>query len=528
MDKEIMYGLDACLKVKKGIDAVADAVKITLGPKGRNVLLKRNGQTVIVNDGGTIAHEIQFKDDLINMGADIIKGVIKKTTDTVGGGRTASAVLTQEIISSGTSLLEKGLNMNLVKKGMNQAVEDITNSLKEMAIPIESLEELTNVAIISTESDVLGKTIAEVIHTVGRNGFVTVEDSHTLGVTTSYVEGLQLDRGYVSAYMVTDPERMDAVLKDTEVLVTDKSISQSDIVPLLTELLASEKRSLLIIADDFDKDVIPFFVVNSMKGAFRVLAVKAPGFGPQKESWLRDISVSTGATLVSDSIGSKFEIANLGHVKKVVSTKDKTTLYEGSESELTSHIETLTSQLAELNPGYEKSQLETRIARLSSKIATIHVGTSSDIETINTRLKIEDGVHETKNALEEGIVPGGNVAYLHATKNLKMRDSDSAEDLGYNIIWSAVLAPLKQIIANGGYESLDTLLELSRSESDLAGYDVNTNTVVPDIVSLGIVDAVKVTRTIIENAVSAAALFLTMGAVVYTPNEKEETYEATR
>ena len=503
-------------KLKQGLDVVANAVKITIGPKGRNVGIEQGTTPIIANDGGMIAKYIQLKDPVENMGAQIIKDVIQKTSEKVGGGRTASAILTQALVEEGYKALDKDMNVTLLKKGMNEAVKDITENLKANAKQVTTKEEIKQIATISTESNELGTVISDVVYALGKDCTVTIEDAQTLGVTSKIEEGIKFDKGWISQYMVNDPQRMEAVYSDVNVLVTDKKIAYyKDIYPTIKACADGGFNSLVVICEDFEGEALNNSIIMRVKGQFNLLAIKMPGFSDKKE-WLEDICLSVGAELVSDTMGTKLETAKLGKANKIICTKDSTVLV-GSQS-----TEAKVTELKALKENstnkYEQDKLQGRIAILSGKIGVIKVGAPTESELKYLKLKIEDGVNESKRALEEGIVVGGDVAFIHARPNYKEGINEQA--LGYNIVLNAVEAPLRQIITNSGDSPDVTINSLTGGNS---GYDALTGKIEPNMFECGIIDAVKVTRTVLENAVSAAGMFLTMEVTI-----TEETDESSK
>lgn len=495
-------------KLKKGLDTVADAVKITIGPKGRNVVIERGYDPLISNDGGTIANEIQLKDKVENMGAQIIKGVIRKTSDKVGGGRTASAILTQAIVTEGLKQVENGMNMTLFKKGMSSAVEDIITNLKKNAKKVTTNEEIKQIATISTESDELGAVICSVIESVGKDCVVTVEESQSFGITSEITDGLKFDKGYVSPYMVTNPERMEAEFKDAPVLITDKKLSMfKDLMGIIKGLAEAGTNSLVVICEDFDGEALNNSVIMKIRGQFNILAIKAPGF-QDKWEWLQDIALTTGGSIVSDKTGVQFTQEALGKAKKVISTKDSTVII--GTGDVKNKLNDLKSQLENAENQWEKDKLERRIATLGGHVAIIKVGAATESELKYLKQKIEDGVNESKRALEEGIVIGGDCAYIHAVKNLRVSQVEYPEFIkGYEIVCKAVEAPLKQIVTNAN-ASPDVVVKAIKDGDKFLGFNALTNEIERDMFKAGIVDALKVTRTTLENALSGASMFLTI------------------
>lgn len=523
MSKIIKYNEEARKALKKGIDAVADAVKITLGPRGRNVVLDRGyGGPTITNDGVSIAKEITLKDKFENMGAEIIKEVATKTNDIAGDGTTTSVILTQAIVSEGMKHTSMGVNAMQLRAGIEAAAKDVLAALKEISKPIKTKEEIRQVATISAETPEIGQIIADTIEKVGKDGVVTVEESQSIGIDSDVVEGLQFDKGYVSAYMVTNPERMEAEYRDAPILLTDKKISTiKEILPLLEKLAASGKKEIVIIAEDVDGDALTTFVVNKLRGGFNVLAVKAPGFGDRKKELLADIAVTIGAKVVSEDTGLKLdavELDVLGRATKVVATKDKTTIVggKGKKADIDARIAIIRAQKENNDSKFDVEKLDERIAKLSGGVAVIRVGAATETEMKYLKLKIEDAVNATKAAIEEGIVAGGGSALVLAAKkirgNLELNRNPltSEAKIGYDIILKALEAPLKQIAINAGKDDGSVIVnKIMESPDVVAGYDALSDSMEKNMITKGIIDPVKVTRTALENASSAAAILLT-------------------
>ena len=504
---EIIYNTK---KLKEGIDSVANAVKITIGPKGKNVIIDRGN--LVTNDGGTIARAIMFKDRTVNMGASLIKNVINKTSERAGGGRTASAILVQELTTRGLTYSEMGMDMNSIKKGMSQAKDDLIKKIKGLSKKVTSNEEVKQVATISTESEELGKVIADTIQKIGKDGIVQIEEGQTFGITTEITEGLEFDRGYVSPYMVTNPERMEAEYKNPPIYITDRKINTyKEIYPLIERLAKQKATSLVIIAEDFSEDTLRNFILMKLQGAFNILAIKAPGFGENKKIMLEDMALAVGAEI---TITDDFK---LGSAEKVISTKDTTTIIKGA-GKIKDHILNLHTQRTITEDKAEQDRLDERIAKLSNSVAVIRVGTASDTTLNYLKQKVEDGVNEAKRAIEDGIVVGGNCVFLHATKQLKRKVGMDEINLGYNLVLDSVIAPLRQIIINSNGKP-DLVIDCISNSPE--GYDARTNEVCDNMYECGIIDAVKVPITILENAVDEISTFLTIGASINEdPDEK--------
>ncbi|HEY9584902.1 MAG TPA: chaperonin GroEL [Candidatus Paceibacterota bacterium] len=541
MSKKILYNEDARKALKRGVDAVADAVKITIGPKGRNVVLDKGyGSPTITNDGVSIAKEITLKDKFENMGAEIVKEVATKTNDTAGDGTTTSVILTQAIFSEGLRQTAMGVGTMGVRTGIERATEEVVKVLKDIAKPIKTKEEIRQVATISAENEEIGKIIADTIDKVGKDGVVTVEESQSLGIDSEVVQGLQFDRGYVSAYMITNAERMEAEYSDPAILITDKKISTvKEILPLLEKFVATGKKELVIIAEDIDGEALTTFVVNKLRGAFSVLGIKAPGYGDGKKEQLADIAAMVGATVVSEEFGHKLEtvgIEVLGRANKVLARKDSTTIVggKGKKAEVEARVAQIRKQKEDSDSKYDKEKLEERIAKMTGGVAVIRVGAATETEMKYLKLKIEDAVNATKAAIEEGIVAGGGVALIktierlaHIIKLEKAKESDLSRNeaiIGYQIILKALEAPLRQIAMNAGKDDGSVIVEAVKKGKGNYGYDAKKDEMVTDMVAEGIIDPVKVTRLGIENAASAAAILLTTeAAVAEEPEEKKET-----
>jgi len=531
MSKKVLFDQDARQALKRGVDTVANAVKVTIGPRGRNVALDKGfGGPTITNDGVSIAKEITLKDRFANMGAEIVKEVATKTNDVAGDGTTTATILTQAIVTEGMRHTTAGVNAMALRMGIEKAAHDAVAELRKIARPVEGSDEIKNVARISAESDELGTIIAETIEKVGKDGVVTVEESQSLGIDSEVVEGLQFDKGYVSAYMVTDSERMEAEYKDVPILVTDKKISSvKDVLPLLENLAKSGTKELVIIADDVDGEALTTFVLNKLRGGFSVLAVKAPGFGDRKKASLEDIAITIGAQMISDDVGIKLENADvsmLGRARRVVSTKDNTVIVggKGAKADIAKRVAQLKAQSVQTSSKFDREKIEERIAKLSGGVAVIRVGAATETEMKYLKLKIEDAVNATKAAIEEGVVSGGGTALVKVAAYLAEKDlskEDADVELGYTILVESLETPLKQIAANVGKGDGSAVVAKVKEGGAHAGYDALKDEIVKDMLAAGIIDPVKVTRSAVENAASAAALLLTTEAVIAEePEEK--------
>jgi chaperonin GroEL len=535
MAKKVIYDEEVKKALKKGVDTVANAVKVTLGPRGRNVILDKGfGAPTITNDGVSIAKEIVLKDKFENMGAEIVKEVANKTNDMAGDGTTTATVLIQALFTEGLRQTTMGLNSMAVRTGMEHASRDVVEALKKLATPISKDEEITQVATISAESREIGEKIAETIGKVGKDGVVTVEESQSFGMDVEYVEGMEFDRGYVSPYMITNADRMEAAYKDAQILITDKKLSSiKDILPLLEKLAQSGKKELVIVADDVDGEALTTFVLNKLRGGFSVLAVKAPGYGDRKKEMLQDLAITTGGTVVSEDTGLKLETADvslLGHAGRVVSTKDATLIVDGkgTKKEIDARIAQLKSQLKQTDSKFDKEKLNERIAKLSGGVAVIKVGAATETEMKYLKLKIEDAVNATKAAIEEGIVAGGGSALVKAAdmvgKKIDEKNLSREEMIGYQIVLRALEKPLRQIAENAGRDDASVMVEAIKKAKGHAGYDAANDVMVDDMVKAGIIDPVKVTRSGVQHAVSAAGILLTTeAAVAEEPEDKPQT-----
>ncbi len=523
MAKQILFGEEARRKLHEGVEKAARAVKVTLGPRGRNVVLDRSyGGPRITNDGVSIAKEISFKDKFENMGAEIVKEVASKTNDGVGDGTTTTVVLLEAMVSEGLDRVVKGGNAMGVRAGMEKARDAAVAELKKMARPVAGKNDVKQVATISAESEELGSIIAETVEKVGKNGVVTVEESQGMELSHEVVEGLQIDKGYVSAYMVTNPERMEAEMRDPFILITDKKIGGvQEILPLLEKVAQSGKKDLVIVADDIEGEALSTFIVNRLRGTFSVLGVKAPGFGDRKKEMLADIAAVVGAQVISSDTGLTFEnatITMLGRASRVVATNIETRV-----AQMRTLIETTSSK-------FDREKLEERIAKLSGGVAVIRVGAATETEMKYLKDKIDDAVKATKASIEEGVVPGGGTALVKVSKALaKASDKGMTTDekAGYDIVVRALEQPLRQIALNCGKDDVSNIVRDVEEAAGFAGYDALKDEMVPDMMKAGIIDPVKVTRGAVENAVSAAAILLTTEAAVADfPEPKAATPEA--
>ncbi len=523
MAKQIIFSEDARKQIAKGLAHAARAVKVTLGPRGRNVVIEKSyGGPRITNDGVSIAKEISLTDRFENMGAEIVKEVASKTNDTAGDGTTTSVVLLEALVDEGLSHVMKGANAMAIRSGMEKAKEAAVAELKKMSKPVAGKAQVKQVATVSAESEELGTIIAEAVEKVGASGVVTVEESQGMELSYDIVEGLQLDKGYVSAYMITNAERMEAEMKDALILLTDKKIGNvQEVLPLLEKVAQSGKRELVIIADDIEGDALTTFVVNKLKGTFSVLAVKAPGYGDRKKEMLADIATVVGGQVISGDTGMTFENATLsmlGKAARVTATKDATTIVggKGKKAEIAARVAQLAAQLENTDSKYDKEKIEERIAKLTGGVAVISVGAATETEMKYLKDKIDDAVKATKASIEEGIVPGGGTALAKVAKKLAGHDAKLGADekAGYDIVTRALEMPLMQIAMNAGKDDASVIVSKVQGGKANAGYDALKDEVVEDMIAAGIIDPAKMPRMALENAVSAAAILLTTEAAI--------------
>ncbi len=536
MAKKILFNEEARKSLKRGVDAVADVVKVTIGPRGRNVVLDKSyGAPVITNDGVSIAKDITLADRFENMGAEIIKEVANKTNDIAGDGTTTSVVLTQSIINEGLKHTSMGVNAMSLRAGIEEATAKAVAVLGQIAKPIKNKDEIRQVATISAESELLGTIIADTIEKVGKDGVVTVEESQTFGVDSEVVEGLEFDKGFISPYLVTNPERMEAEYKDAPILITDKKVSSiKEILPLLEALAGTGKKELVIIADDVDGEALSTFIVNKLRGGFSVLAIKAPGYGDRKKEMLEDIAITVGAKVVSEELGLTLENATvdmLGRASKVLSKKDSTIIVggKGGKQAIEARVKILKKQKEGMESKYDKEKVDERIAKLSGGVAVIRVGAATETEMKYLKLKIEDAVAATKAAISEGIVAGGGSALIRVARKMKgMKATNFATPevaLGYDIILRALEAPLRQIVLNTGNADGSVAVEkIMNSDKENAGFNAMKEVFSDDLIKDGIIDPVKVTRTALQNASSAASILLTTEAAIADAPEPKQLH----
>ncbi len=533
MAKQIQYKEQAREALKRGVDKIANAVKVTLGPKGRNVVLDKGfGAPTITKDGVTVAKEIELKDKFENIGAELMKEVASKTNDVAGDGTTTAVVLAQAIIAEGFSAVNSGANPMVLKRGIDKAVEWVGDFLKKNKKAVTSHEKIREVASISANDPEIGKLIADVFKEVGKDGVVTVEESQTFGMTKEIVEGLQFDRGYISAYMITNTERMEAVYADPHILITDRKISSiHDIIHLLEKLSKAGKRDLIVIADDVDGDALATFVVNKLRGNFNALAVKAPGFGDRKKEMLEDIAIITGGQVISEEKGLKLDavdISMLGQAHRVVSNKDNTVIIggKGKKADIDKRVSQIKAHIAKATSEFDKEKLQERLAKLSGGVAIVKVGGATETELKEKKFRVEDSIAATRAALEEGIVAGGGIALFEAAKYLDNKSAGVAdfgdEAKGVAIIKAVLEKPLRVIAENAGKDSNEVVQKVVTGSAAGWGFDANIGEYA-DMFKSGIIDPLKVVKTALINAASVASLILTTEAVVTDlPEEKEK------
>jgi chaperonin GroEL len=526
--KELHFNVDARAALKRGVDQLAEAVKVTLGPKGRNVVIdKKFGAPTVTKDGVTVAKEIELSDPLENMGAQMVKEVATKTSDNAGDGTTTATVLAQAIFREGLKNVTAGANPMALKRGIDRAVAAVVEELKKISVPTGGKKEIAQVGSISANNDPeIGNLIAEAMEKVGKDGVITVEEAKGLDTTLETVDGMQFDRGYVSPYFVTDPEKMEAVLEDALVLIHDKKISSmKDLLPVL-EKVAQQGRPMLIIAEDIEGEALATLVVNKLRGTLRVCAVKAPGFGDRRKAMLQDIAVVSGGKVISEDIGLKLEgatVADLGRFKRIVVDKDTTTLVDGAgaEEEIEGRIKELKAEIEKSTSDYDKEKLQERLAKLSGGVAIISVGAATESEMKEKKARVEDALHATRAAVEEGIVTGGGVALIRtqpALKRLKLQDAE--EQIGVDIVRRAIEEPIRMIVQNAGGEPSIVVEKVRASKDDSYGYNALTD-VFENLIQAGVIDPTKVTRMALQNAASIAGLLLTTECTVVEHTEEK-------
>jgi chaperonin GroEL len=530
--KQLEFSTEARARLKRGVDQLAEAVKITLGPKGRNVVIdKKFGNPTVTKDGVTVAKEIELEDPIENMGAQMVKEVATKTSDLAGDGTTTATVLAQAIFREGLKSVTAGSNPMSLKRGIDRAVEVVVEDLKKISVPTSgNKKDIAQVGAISANNDQeIGKLIADAMEKVGKDGVITVEEAKGLETTLETVEGMQFDRGYLSPYFITDPEKMEAVLEDAYILIHDKKISSmKDLLPIL-EKVAQAGRPLLLIAEDVEGEALATLVVNKLRGTLKVCAVKAPGFGDRRKEMLVDISVISGAPqVISEEMGLKLEnatINDLGQAKRIVVDKDNTTIVggKGKPDAIQGRIKEIKAAIEKSTSDYDKEKLQERLAKLAGGVAVINVGAATETEMKEKKARVEDALHATRAAVEEGIVPGGGVALLWCQKSLeKVKGADDDEKIGVDIVRRSLEEPMRMIAQNAGAEASIVVGKVKESKDKNFGYNAQTDTF-EDLVAAGVIDPTKVTRTALQNAASIAALLLTTECVVVEKKEKEKT-----
>jgi len=525
--KELHFNTDARAALKRGVDQLAEAVKVTLGPKGRNVVIdKKFGAPTVTKDGVTVAKEIELSDALENMGAQMVKEVATKTSDLAGDGTTTATVLAQAIFREGLKNVTAGANPMALKRGIDKAVAKVVEELKAISVPTAGKKEIAQVGAISANNDrEIGDLIAEAMEKVGKDGVITVEEAKGLETTLETVDGMQFDRGYLSPYFVTDPDKMEAVLEDALILIHDKKISSmKDLLPVL-EKVAQMGRPLLIIAEDIEGEALATLVVNKLRGTLRVAAVKAPGFGDRRKAMLQDVAVLTGGQVISEEVGFKLEnavVTDLGRAKRIVVDKDNTTLIDGSgeTDKIQGRVKEIRAAIEKSTSDYDKEKLQERLAKIAGGVAVINVGAATEAEMKEKKARVEDALHATRAAVEEGIVPGGGVALLRAQSVLKeFKAGDADEQIGVEIIRRAIEEPIRMIVQNAGGEGSIIVAKIRDNESNTYGYNALTDKY-EDLVQAGVIDPTKVTRTALQNAASIAGLLLTTEAIVVEKKEE--------
>jgi len=537
MPKQLKFDEQARQELKKGVDELANAVRVTLGPKGRNVVLDKGfGTPEVTNDGVTIAKEIELEEKFQNMGAELIKEVAEKTNDVAGDGTTTAVVLAQAIVEEGLKNVAAGSDPLAIKKGIDRAVKATIQALNKIKKQIKTKKEVAQVATISSEDEEVGNLIADVMEEVGKDGVVTVEESQTFGLSKELVEGLQFDKGYISPYMITNTERMEAEYKEPYILITDQKISAiNDILPLLENLSKAGKKDLVIIADEVEGEALATLVVNKLRGTFNALAVKAPGFGDRRKEMLEDIAIVTGGKVISEEVGLKLEnveLNMLGEADKIIADKENTTIVggKGNKAEIDKRIQQIKIQIEKSDSDFDREKLQERLAKLSGGVAVIKVGAATEAEMKYKKAKIEDALNATRAAIEEGIVPGGGAALIKAVYSMDEffgKDLSDEEKIGVKIVKEALVAPLRQIAENAGIKDISIIVEDIKREDNI-GYDftkVNSKDLKKgkaNMMEAGIVDPLKVTRSALENAASMASIFLTTETAVTDIPEKKE------
>jgi len=530
MAKQIIYNEEARTSLKNGVDKLANAVKVTLGPKGRNVVIDKSyGSPTITKDGVTVAKEIELEDKYENLGAELLKEVASKTNDVAGDGTTTATILAQAMIAEGVKLVSSGVSPIEIRIDMERKMKEIVEKLKKISKAISTKEEIAQVASISANDKEIGKIIAESMESVGKDGVITVEEGQSFGIEKEVVEGMQFDKGYVSPYMITDTDKMEAVFENPYILITDKKVAAiHDILPVLEKVAQSGKKDIVIIADEIEGEALATFVVNKLRGTFNVLGIKAPGFGDRRKAMLEDIAVLTGGKVISEEVGKKLEntdLDDLGQARKVVATKDNTTIVEGrgEDKKIKARVEHIKKEMELTDSDFDKEKLQERLAKLSGGVAVIKVGAATETEMKEKKDRIDDALHATRAAVEEGVVPGGGLALALAGDVFRELTDKKEDTPGTRIIDAAILEPIKQIAANAGKDGsliLYNIIRENKSYCKTIGYNAAADKF-ENMIEAGIVDPTKVVRSALENATSAAIMFLTTEAVITDkPEEK--------
>lgn len=527
MAKNIIFDAEARNALKRGVDKLANAVKVTLGPKGRNVVIEQSfGSPTITKDGVTVAKEIELEDKMENIGAELVKEVASKTADVAGDGTTTATVLAQAMIAEGIKNITAGANPLSVKRGMERALEAVVKEIQEKVSQPVSGDMIEHVASISANDREIGKTIAEMVNEMGKEGVITVEEGQSLGIEKEVVKGMRIEKGYSSAYMVTNQERMEAEFSDAPILVTDKKISSvQDLLPILEKIMKGGTKELVIIADEIEGEALATLVVNKLRGVFNALAIKAPGFGDRRKDMLQDIAIMTGATYITEDVGrtlDSVEMHDLGSARKVIATKDSTTIVDGKgePSAIEGRIGAIKQQMENTDSSFDKEKLQERMAKLAGGVGVIRVGAATEVEMKEKKHRIEDAIAATKAAVEEGIVPGGGVALIRAISVLDVADVSGEEEVGVSILRRAMEEPLRHIAENAGKDG-SVIVEEVKKKSGTEGYNAANDEFV-DMVKAGIIDPTKVTRSALQNATSVASLFLTTECVIAEEPKKDE------
>ncbi|HZP95379.1 MAG TPA: chaperonin GroEL [Candidatus Limnocylindria bacterium] len=531
MPKQLVFTDDARKKLKQGVDVMANAVKTTLGPKGRNVALdKKFGAPTVTHDGVTVAREVELEDPFENMGAQLLKEAATKTNDIAGDGTTTSVVLAQAIVHEGLRNIAAGANPMLLKRGLEKGGQAVVEAIKADAKEVKGKEEIAQIATISAADEQIGQLIADVMDKVGREGVITVEESKGLQFETEFVEGMQIDRGYISAYFVTNADRMEAVIEDPYILITDKKISAiTDILPVL-EKLVQVSKNLVIVAEDIDGEALATLVVNKLRGTLNILGVKAPGFGDRRKAMLEDIAILTGGNVITEEAGRKLDsttVQDLGRARRVTSDKDETTFVEGhgSQEKIMARVKQIKAQIEETTSDFDKEKLQERLAKLAGGVAVVKVGAATEVELKEKKHRVEDALSAARAGVEEGMVPGGEVTLLNAVKALDNVKAEGDEKTGVMILRRALEEPFRQLCANAGQDGAVMLAQIRRKQDEMKsnawGYEVIKNEIV-DLTKAGIIDPAKVVRSAVENAVSIASMILTTEALVTDLPEKEK------